>query len=115
MYTPTEAKATWAHLEISIMKHKAPRIGAVLSFAHEQVKTVTLPTLPYSSHLVQNISQVFAHFLQDLYPDFKHNREHPFVKSAIRGSKKVCAVGLRTTTVPNGMYRPIVWLPYLCC
>ncbi|KAF8239169.1 hypothetical protein L208DRAFT_1475424 [Tricholoma matsutake] len=31
------------------------------------------------------------HFLRDLYPDFDRNREHPFVKSAIRGSKKVRA------------------------
>ncbi|KAF8220064.1 hypothetical protein L208DRAFT_1417220 [Tricholoma matsutake] len=32
-----------------------------------------------------------CHFLQDLYPDFDHNQEHPFIKSTICGSKKVHA------------------------
>jgi len=31
------------------------------------------------------------HFLNDLYPEFDTNRAHPLVKSAICGSKKVCA------------------------
>ncbi|KAF8809908.1 hypothetical protein BYT27DRAFT_7022878, partial [Phlegmacium glaucopus] len=48
--------------------------------------------IAYSSQYIASAPKYLTgarHFLQDFYPEFDHNRNHPLVQSTIRGSKKV--------------------------